>query len=124
MQTTRDTILVLGSTGKTGRRVAKRLQARGVPVRLGSRSGEPPFDWEDRSTWAPALEGTSAAYVTFYPDLAVAGAPDAIAAFTELALAKGTRRLVLLSGRGEEEAQRSEQALMDSGADWTIVRCS
>jgi uncharacterized protein YbjT (DUF2867 family) len=124
MQTTHKTALVLGATGKTGRRVAERLQERGVPVRLGSRSGEPPFDWEDRSTWAPALEGASAAYVTYYPDLAVPGAPEAIAAFAELAVANGTRRLVLLSGRGEEEAQRSEQALIASGADWTIVRCS
>src|SRR5918997_256197 len=106
MQTTHDTVLVLGSTGKTGRRVAKRLQARGVPVRLGSRSGEPPFDWEDRSTWAPALDGVSAAYVTYYPDLAVPGAPEAIAAFAELAVAKGARRLVLLSGRGRPEAPR------------------
>ena len=47
--------LVLGGTGKTGRRVAERLTARGLPVRIGSRSGEPPFDWEDRSTWATGL---------------------------------------------------------------------
>jgi uncharacterized protein YbjT (DUF2867 family) len=125
MQTIPDTTtLVLGATGKTGRRVAQRLQERGVPVRIGSRSAEVPFDWEDRSTWGPALEGAGAAYVSFYPDLAVPGAPDAIAAFAELAVANGTRRLVLLSGRGEEEAQRSEQALIDSGADWTILRCS
>ena len=38
---------VLGSTGKTGRRVAKRLMARGFPVRIGSRSGEHPFNWEE-----------------------------------------------------------------------------
>jgi hypothetical protein len=31
--------LVLGATGKTGRRVAERLTARGLPVRIGSRSG-------------------------------------------------------------------------------------
>jgi uncharacterized protein YbjT (DUF2867 family) len=36
------TTLVLGGTGKTGRRVAERLTARGLPVRIGSRSGEPP----------------------------------------------------------------------------------
>src|ERR671914_897352 len=116
--------LVLGGNGKTGRRVVERLRVRGLPVRLGSRSGKPPFDWEDRSTWAPALDGVSAAYVTYYPDLAVPGAPEAIAAFAELAVASGTRRLVLLSGRGEPEAQRSEEALIASGADWTIVRCS
>lgn len=117
-------ILVVGATGKTGRRVAERLERLDVPVRIGSRAGAPPFDWEDRSTWAAALEGTSAAYVSFYPDLAVPGAPEAIAAFTTAARAAGTRRLVLLSGRGEEEAQRAEQALQASGADWTIVRCS
>lgn len=119
-----DTVLVVGGTGKTGRRVAERLQARSVPVRLGSRSGTPSFDWEDRSTWGPALEGASAAYVSYFPDLAAAGAPDAIGELAELAVGGGTRRLVLLSGRGEEEAQRAEAALQASGAEWTIVRCS
>ena len=59
--------LVLGGTGKTGRRVVERLTERGLPVRVGSRSGKPPFDWEDRSTWAPALEGVGAAYVSLLP---------------------------------------------------------
>ncbi len=118
------TILVLGGTGKTGRRVVDRLQARGEAVRVGSRTAEPPFDWDDPSTWTPALEGVRAAYVSYYPDLAVPGAREATAAFTEHALAQGVRRLVLLSGRGETEAQLAEQALQSSGADWTIVRCS
>ena len=117
-------ILVLGGTGKTGRRVIDRLRARDLAVRSGSRSAEPPFDWEDRHTWEPALRGAASAYVSFYPDLAVPGAPETIAAFAEQAVAGGTRRLVLLSGRGEEEAQRAEQALQDSGAEWTVVRCS
>jgi uncharacterized protein YbjT (DUF2867 family) len=121
---TQNTTLIVGGTGKTGRRVAERLQARGMPVRIGSRSSAPPFDWEDRATWAPALRGATSAYVSYFPDLAVPGAPEAIAAFTEVALANGTRRLVLLSGRGEEEAQRAERVLQESGADWTIVRCS
>jgi uncharacterized protein YbjT (DUF2867 family) len=122
--TSPDPILVIGGTGKTGRRITARLQDRGVPVRVGSRSGTPRFDWEDRSTWAPALQGTRAAYVSYFPDLAVPGASEAIAELTRVALAAGTRRLVLLSGRGEEEAERAEQALVASGADWTIVRCS
>ena len=117
-------ILVLGGNGKTGRRVAARLRARDLPVRIGSRSGEPPFDWDDRSTWAPALKGASAAYVSFYPDLALPGAPEAIRALAEQALAAGCRRLVLLSGRGEEEAQRAERVLAESGAEWTVLRCS
>jgi len=117
-------VLVLGGTGKTGRRVVDRLRARGVPVRVGSRSGVPPFDWNDPATWEPVLRGASAAYVCYSPDVAVPGAARAIAAFSELAVASGTRRLVLVSGRGEEEAERSEEALAESGADWTIVRCS
>ena len=119
-----DLTLVVGATGKTGRRVAERLLASGVSVRLGSRSATPRFDWEEPSTWPAALAGTSAAYVSFYPDIAVPGAPEAIAAFAERALEAGTRRIVLLSGRGEEEAQRAEEALRSSGAEWTIVRCS
>lgn len=122
---TQDPILVTGGArGKTGRRVAQRLRGRGVPVRSGSRSGQPPFDWDARATWRPALAGTSAAYVSYFPDLGVPNAPEAIAAFAEAALNVGTGRLVLLSGRGEEEASRAEQALQASGADWTVVRCS
>ena len=117
-------ILVLGGTGKTGRRVVARLQERGAAVRVGSRGGEPPFDWHDRATWAPALRGASAAYISYFPDITVPGAPEAIAELSRLAVAGGTRRLVLLSGRGEEEARRAEAELQASGADWTIVRCS
>lgn len=118
------TVLVLGGSGKTGRRVAERLQALNVPVRTGSRSASPSFDWEAPSTWAAALEGVSSAYLSYYPDLAVPGAPEAIDAFVRQALASGVRRLVLLSGRGEHEALHAEQMLQASGADWTIVRCS
>jgi uncharacterized protein YbjT (DUF2867 family) len=124
MNTRNEPVLVIGGTGKTGSRVADRLRTRDVPVRIGSRSGEPPFDWDDRTTWEPALRGTSAAYITYYPDLAVEGSVELIGALADVALAAGTRRLVLLSGRGEEEAQRAEQALQASDADWTIVRCS
>jgi len=122
---TQETILVTGgASGKTGRRVAQRLHARDVPVRVGSRSAQPPFDWDDRATWRPALAGTSAAYISYFPDLGVPSAPETIAAFAQAALDVGSTRLVLLSGRGEEEALRAEQALRESGADWTVVRCS
>jgi uncharacterized protein YbjT (DUF2867 family) len=115
-------MLVLGGTGKAGRRVVERLEARGLPVRVGSRSGTPPFDWEDRSTWAPALEGVGAVYLTYYPDLAVPGAVEASRTFAELAVRSGVPRLVLLSGRGEPEAERAEQAVRDTGAELTILR--
>ena len=116
--------LVLGGTGKTGRRVAQRLTARGLSVRVGSRSGEPPFDWDDEATWAPALQDVGSVYVSYYPDLAVPGSVAAVRSFAKLAAERGIRRLVLLSGRGEEEAQRAERAVQEVSAGWTIVRCS
>jgi uncharacterized protein YbjT (DUF2867 family) len=114
--------LVLGGTGKTGRRVVQRLQARGIPTRVGSRSAQPPFDWEDRSTWAPALRDVKSAYISYYPDLAAPGAVETVGAFAELAVNSGVPRLVLLAGRGEAEAERAEQVVRDSGADLTILR--
>jgi uncharacterized protein YbjT (DUF2867 family) len=124
MNTDPSATLVLGGTGKTGRRVVHRLRARGWPVRIGSRSGHPPFDWENPGTWAPALRGVSSVYVTYYPDLAIPGAVETVRAFTQRAIASGIRRLVLLSGRGEDEAQRAEQVIQDSNVEWTILRCS
>jgi uncharacterized protein YbjT (DUF2867 family) len=122
------TTLVLGGTGKTGRRVAERLEARGMPTRVGSRSGKPPFDWENPDTWAPALEGVESVYVSYYPDIAAPGAVAAVRSFAETAVEAGVGRLVLLSGRGEEEAQSAEQALREigdeAGVEWTIVRCA
>ncbi len=119
-----NTTLVLGGTGKTGRRVAQRLIARGLPVRIGSRSATPRFDWDDPATWEPVLRDVAAVYVVYYPDLAFPGVADTIHAFAKCAVASGARRLVLLSGRGEEEAEVSERAVQDSGADWTILRGS
>ena len=117
-------ILIIGGTGKTGRRVADTLAARGVATRVASRSGETRFDWDDPSTWRVALEGVSAAYVTYSPDLAVPEAPPAIRELTRLAADSGVRRLVLLSGRGEEEAQRCERIVLDTDPAWTVIRAS
>ncbi|PAP96423.1 NAD(P)H-binding protein [Mesorhizobium wenxiniae] len=124
IDTVRKPTLIVGGTGKTGRRLADRLTAQSLPVRIGSRSGTPPFDWENNTTWEPALDGVGAVYISYYPDLAVPGAAEAVGAFANLAVERGVRRLVLLSGRGETEAQRAEEMLKSSGADWTILRCA
>jgi uncharacterized protein YbjT (DUF2867 family) len=116
--------LVLGGTGKTGRRVAERLLTRGINTRIGSRSSSPRFDWNDEGTWDPALDGVTAAYITYAPDLAIPGAKDAIQAFVDKAVKAGVQRLVLLSGRGEEEAQTCERIVQASGVEWTVVRAS
>ena len=118
------TTLVIGASGKTGRRVTDKLVAAGRRVRPVSRSTEPRFDWQDETTWAPALDGVSAAYITYFPDLALPGAAETVDAFARLAVERGVRRLVLRTGRGEEGAQRAERYLQASGADWTIVRCA
>lgn len=119
-------VLVLGGTGTTGRRVAQRLQRRGVAVRIGSRTGAPPFVWEDRATWPAVIEGARAAYLCFSPDLAVPGAAETVGAFAQAATAGGVQRLVLLSGRGEPGAQEGERRVIDAaesgGAEWTVVR--
>jgi len=117
-----ETVLVLGGTGKTGRRVAQRLEARGMPVRVGSRSGEPPFDWENPDTWAPALGDVGAVYISYYPYLGVPGAVETVGSFADLAVASGVRRLVLLAGRGEPEEEPAVDAVRESGTELTIVR--
>ena len=117
-------ILVLGGKGKTGRRVASRLVEKGQTVRIGSRSEEPSFDWEDPSTWEGALQGMESVYITFQPDLAVPGAKEAIKGFTNQAVKSGVRKVVLLSGKGEQEAEECERIVMNSGLDWTVVRAS
>jgi uncharacterized protein YbjT (DUF2867 family) len=121
---TNTTILVIGSTGKTGKRVADQLEKRGIDVRHGSRSADIPFDWDNPQTWAPAVAGVEKVYLTYYPDLAVPGSVDAVSTLTELAKDAGVSRLVLLSGRNEAEAEKAERVVVASGLDWTIVRCA
>ncbi|MEU5400012.1 NAD(P)H-binding protein [Streptomyces sp. NPDC005963] len=123
------TVLVTAATGKTGRRVAERLRTRGIPVRAGSRTpgntaGEVVFDWESPATWAPAVSGVDSVYVAFYPDLAAPGATAAMREFGQVAAAGGVRRLVLLSGRGEQDAVVAEDALRESGLPLTVVRAA
>lgn len=117
-------IILVGGSGKTGGRVAARLENLGLKHRLASRSSAQPFDWENRTTWPAALAGGTSAYVAFQPDLAVGWAADAIGALAKTAIECGLRHIVLLSGRGEEGAERSEEALKASGIDYTILRAS
>ena len=124
VQISNGTTLVLGGTGKTGRRVAERLQARGIETRIASRKASPSFDWNDSSNWNAVLDGVTSAYINYAPDLAIPGAADAIRRFVDLAVSRGVRRLVLLSGRGEQEAQACEQIIQATDVEWTIVRAS
>jgi uncharacterized protein YbjT (DUF2867 family) len=93
-------------------------------VRIGSRSAELPFDWEKQDTWEQVLQGVKAAYVAYQPDLAVPGALETVEAFFDRAIACGVEKLVLLSGRGEVEAEQAERSLQATSVDWTILRSS
>ncbi|GAB6923630.1 NAD(P)H-binding protein [Rhodococcus qingshengii] len=126
MTTTSDiqSAVVIGGTGKTGARVAQRLTAVGIRTRIASRTSGTRLDWNDQTTWQPAMSGVEAAYVTYAPDLAAPESSTHIEEFAELAYREGVRRIVLLSGRGEPAAQKAEQVLADSGLEWAVVRAS
>ena len=117
-------ILVTGASGKTGSRVAARLAEDGHEIRLGSRRAEIPFDWNAPQTWPAVLKDVKAAYIAYSPDLAVPGAVELIKRFVEAARTAGVTRLVLLSGRGEAEAQACEQIVLKSGLEASVVRAS
>ncbi|MBX2844714.1 MAG: NAD(P)H-binding protein [Saprospiraceae bacterium] len=120
----KEQILVLGGTGKTGRKIVEQLQTQGYPVRIGSRRAAIPFDWDAPENWSEVLQGMDKMYVTYQPDLAVPGALEAIEQLVRVAKQQGIKKLVLLSGKGEREAELSEQVVIHSGLDYTIVRAS
>lgn len=118
-------ILVLGANGKTGSRVIERLQKIDeVAIRIGSRSAAQPFDWENPATWSAVLQDIDSVYITFQPDLAVPAAAEIIQKFATLATKLGVQKMVLLSGRGEKEAQLCEEIIKNTAKNWTIVRAS
>ena len=116
--------VVIGGTGKTGKRVAQRLVATGVETRITSRTSGTVFDWNDRGTWHAAVTGVDAAYLTYAPDLAVPESSAHVQEFADVAQRSGVRRMVLLSGRGEPAAQKAEQTLSESGLEWAVVQAS
>ncbi|MNF90773.1 NAD(P)H azoreductase [compost metagenome] len=123
MKTTK--ILVLGANGKTGRRVLERLEDNtNVEVRAGSRNATIPFDWEKPETWQAALQDIDTVYISYQPDLAIPSATTAIQLFSGLATQMGVKKMVLLSGRGEKEAQICEEIVKTNAKKWAIVRAS
>ena len=122
-----NTVLVLGATGKSGRRVAARLRLRGATVRAASRSSATPFDWSDPAGWDAALKGVDAVYIV-PPNV-----PGPVHEFVERAQAAGVERRVLLSGQGADtrgdstfgrDMRSAEDAVRGSALEWTVVRAS
>lgn len=120
---TQSPILVLGGTGKTGRRVAARLANLGHPVRAASRSAATTFNWHDPRTWERAVAGATGVYLV----LDDADDGSALRAFVDLAVDREVSRLVLLSAReweplGAAGPLAAERVVRDSGMEWTILR--
>ncbi|MEV5238767.1 NAD(P)H-binding protein [Streptomyces cinnamoneus] len=117
-------ILVLAATGKTGRRLVRRLREAGESVRAASRSAQVRFDWSDPATWEPAVAGAAAVYLVAPDD------PAPVGDFVKLAAGAGAERFVALSGGGIEAVgpgfgegmAEGERAVRDSGAQWTVLR--
>lgn len=120
----KENFLIIGGTGKTGRKVVKSLKLLNQEVRIGSRSSSPAFNWDEPDTYETALDGIDKVYITYQPDLAVPGAMKAIEKLIHVAKQKKVKKVVLLSGKGEKEAQLCEQVVIHSGLDYTIVRAS
>ncbi len=121
------TCLVVGATGRTGRRVAARLRLRGIPVRAASRSSQVHFDWAQPAGWDAVLHGIYAAYVVPPP------VPGPVSAFAARAAACNSPRLVLLSGRGADgwggsmfgrNMVSAEEAVRGAPLEWTVLRAS
>ncbi|MBM7366292.1 NmrA family NAD(P)-binding protein [Gordonia hydrophobica] len=100
----------------------ERLRRRHVPVRIGSRRGEPPFSWTDESTWVAALHEIDRVYV-LHPLIGAPDTADQVARFSTKAAAAGVSRLVLLTAHGYDESPE-QQAVESAGTEWTIVRPS
>ncbi len=120
------TILVLGATGKTGRRLVSQLRAEGNEVRAASRSGEVRFDWSEPGTWAAAVDGAKAVYLIAPEE------PEPIEGFVKQAAQSGVERFVVLSGRGIDHAEgrfgpgmvEAERVVATSGVGWTVLRAN
>ncbi|WP_036962096.1 NAD(P)H-binding protein [Promicromonospora kroppenstedtii] len=122
-----DTTLVLGASGKTGRRVAARLRLHDARVRAASRSSRAHFDWSEPGGWDHVLRDIATVYVV---PPAVPGPVHELVARAEAA---GVRRLVLLSGRGADtwgdssfglDMRSAEEAVRGSALEWTVLRAS
>ena len=142
-------VLVMGAAGKTGRLVVDELVARGHDVRGMVRSAEQfaavmaagaqPVQGDLLVDYGAALEGVDA--VVFCAGAALGGNPevidrDACVSAQVAAAAAGVKRWVQLSSLMADRPEQgppflltflqakgaSDEALVDSGLDWTVVR--
>ncbi|MFC3749715.1 ergot alkaloid biosynthesis protein [Paenibacillus sp. GCM10012306] len=127
-------ILITGGRGKTGTRIAERLEQRGYSYittlrnaqAITDSTSEVHFDWYDNSTFLPALKEIERVYL-----VAPVGDPEPIKVmkpFIELALEKGVKRFVLLSSASVSENGPVfgpvHRLLKKQAPEWTVLRPS
>lgn len=129
-------VLVIGAGGKTGRHVVAGLVSKGAKVYAGSRKPEGlrlsgaeavRFDWDDESTWGPALSGVNSVYLVkpHSPEVV-----EIVSKFVGRMKVAGARRIVLLSEcatqtRADDITERHvERVVEEGGLEWTILRPS
>jgi uncharacterized protein YbjT (DUF2867 family) len=123
-------VLVLGASGTTGRRVAAVLTGRGVPVRSATRNPRSPgqvrFDWGDRTTHGPALDGAAAVYLVAPPG--VADPAPLVEPFLESVRKHGVRRVVQLSSSALPEGSPGlgevHRLVRSTMPEWAVLRPS
>ena len=120
-------VLVIGGAGKSGRRVVEKLKSNEINVYSTVRdlknvtADELLFSWEDTSNWPAVLKGQDAVFIV-HPDTSTPEAQDQIKVLTGYAKNAAVKKLVLLSGRGQESVLACEDVIQNSGLRWTIVR--
>lgn len=123
-----DEVLVTGGTGKTGRLVAEQLAARGVEARVATRqptsTAQVRFDWDDATTYAPALDGVTSVYLVAPTDRTEH--LGAMRPFLEQATANIPGKLVLLSastfGEGGPMMGEVHAWLRANAPCWSVLR--
>jgi ergot alkaloid biosynthesis protein len=126
----RKPILILGGNGKTGSRLAAKLNAKKIPYVTGTRkptsATDRKFDWEDARTFAPAFDSVGQIYIVAPTNRAdhEAIVPPAL----EIAKAQGVERFVLLSAASIEKGGPMmgavHQWLEENTSDWAVLRPS
>jgi len=130
-------ILVTGAPGNVGTDLVHLLRTEGLPFRVAARRPERAkallgegveavrFDFEDPSSFAPALSGVDRLFLVRPPQLA--NVPKQIVPFLEAARSAGVEQVVFLSVMGADSMPflphaKIEKWLMASGMAWTMLR--
>jgi len=139
------TILVTGGTGKTGSRLANILHAAGHPIVVTSRSGTVPsslanaqnvhavkFNWLDSTTYLntfTTLPSSFSPIDRMYLVAPIGQSEDLLSVtkeFIDLAVTKGVKRFVLLSGthteKGGPDIGKIHEYLDQKGVEYFVLR--